>query len=94
MKLKRSIYLKSNVTLSTTFVITVKLELSDVEQPLWRKKVDSSLFRQNGTTIPNWACKMWEIENDFSSCNSRNSRQSVVKVEFNGKQFKGWVTIA
>ncbi|MGD0449920.1 MAG: GIY-YIG nuclease family protein [Candidatus Bathyarchaeia archaeon] len=72
----------------------MKLERSDVNHPLWRKKVDSSLFRQNGTTIPHWACKMWDIENDFSSCISRSNPQSEVNVEFKGKQFKGWVTIA
>ena len=72
----------------------MKLERSDVDHPLWRKKVDSSLFRQNGTTIPHWACKMWEIEKDFSACISRNHQNSSVKVEFKGRLFKGWVTIA
>jgi len=75
-------------------VILVKLERSDVDYPLWRKKVDSSLFRQNGTTIPHWACRMWGIEKDFSNCASRNRPESSVKVEFKGKQYKGWVTIA
>ena len=37
---------------------------------------------------------MWDIENDFSSCISRSNPQSEVNVEFKGKQFKGWVTIA
>jgi hypothetical protein len=72
----------------------LKLERSDVDYPLWRKKVDSSLFRQNGTTIPHWACKIWEIEKDFSDCTSRNHPNSAVKVQFKGKEFKGWVTIA
>jgi hypothetical protein len=72
----------------------LKLERSDVEYPLWRKKVDSSLFRQNGTTIPHWACKMWEIEKDFSQCTSRNHPDSNIQIEFKDKQFKGWVTIA
>jgi hypothetical protein len=72
----------------------MKLERSDVDHPLWRKKVDSSLFRQNGTTIPQWACKMWGIEEDFSSCTSRTHPDSTVQVEFKGRQFKGWVTIA
>jgi hypothetical protein len=53
----------------------MKVERSDVDYPLWRKKVDSSLFRQNGTTIPQWTCKMWEIEQDFSSCVSRTELQ-------------------
>jgi hypothetical protein len=72
----------------------MKLERSDVDYPLWRKKVDSSLFRQNGTTIPQWACKMWDIEKEFSACTSRNNQDSSAKVEFKGSLFKGWVTIA
>ncbi|MCW3999905.1 MAG: GIY-YIG nuclease family protein [Candidatus Bathyarchaeota archaeon] len=72
----------------------MKLERSDVDHPLWRKKVDSSLFRQNGTTIPHWACRMWEIQNDFSECTSRTNPNSTVEAEFKGKHYKGWVTIA
>ncbi len=72
----------------------MKLERSDVDHPLWRKKVDSSLFRQSGTTIPQWACRMWEIEKDFSECTSRNHQNSRVKVNFKGRLFKGWMTIA
>jgi hypothetical protein len=72
----------------------MKLERSDVDHSLWRKKVDSSLFRQNGTTIPQWACRMWEIEHDFSSCVSRTASQSKVKVELKGKDYTGRVTIA
>ena len=67
----------------------LEVERSDVDHPLWRKKVDSSLFRQNGTTIPQWACKMWEIEQDFSSCVSRTEPQSKVKVEFKEKKILG-----
>jgi hypothetical protein len=72
----------------------VKLERSDVDHPLWRKKVDSSLFRQNGTTIPLWACRMWGIEEDFSTCNSKSMPTSKIEVKFKGKTFNGWVTVA
>jgi len=75
-------------------VIIVKLERSDVDHPLWRKKVDSSLFRQNGTTIPLWACRMWGIEEDFSTCNSKSMPTSKIEVKFKGKTFNGWVTVA
>ena len=33
----------------------MRLERSDVEFPIWRKKVDKSLFEHNGTTVPEWA---------------------------------------
>ncbi|MDH5733153.1 MAG: GIY-YIG nuclease family protein [Candidatus Bathyarchaeota archaeon] len=72
----------------------VKLERSDVNYPLWRKKVDSSLFRQRGTTIPNWACEMWGIQEDFSSCVSRRDPLSKVTVTFNDNDYDGWVTVA
>jgi hypothetical protein len=72
----------------------VKLERSNVDFPLWRKKVDSSLFRYNGTTIPNWACKIWNIPEDFSKSRSRKDSASKVQVEFQKKKFDGWVTIA
>jgi hypothetical protein len=72
----------------------VKLERSNVNFPLWRKKVDSSLFRYNGTTIPNWACKIWEIEKDFSKCRSKKDPLAKVEIEFRKTKYEGWVTIA
>ena len=72
----------------------MKLERSDVDYPLWRKKVDSSLFRYNGTTIPNWACKIWKIAKDFSKCSSRRDPSSKVQVDFQESKYEGWVTIA
>ena len=72
----------------------MKLERSDVDFPLWRKKVDSSLFRQNGTTIPQWACKMWGIPKDFNSCTSKKAEFAKVRVEFLKKEYRGWVTVA
>lgn len=72
----------------------LKTERSDVDLPLWRKKVDSSLFRQNGTTIPNWVAKMWNITDDFETCRSKKTEESKIKVEFESKKYDGWVTIA
>jgi len=72
----------------------MKLERSNVDYPLWRKKVDSSLFQYNGTTIPNWACRMWGIQDDFCNCVSKKDPSSKVQIEFKEKQFEGWVTIA
>ena len=75
-------------------MIFMKLERSNVDYPLWRKKVDSSLFRYNGTTIPNWACKIWKISEDFSTCTSKKDHSSFVKVQFQENTFEGWVTVA
>ena len=74
--------------------VPLKLERSNVDFPLWRKKVDSSLFRENGTTIPQWACTMWGIQKEFHSCISRKDSLSNVKVEFNKREYAGWVTVA
>lgn len=72
----------------------MKVERSDVDLPLWRKKVDSSLFRDNGTTIPAWACTMWGIQQDFGDCRSKKDPAAQVKVIFEKKQYEGSVTVA
>jgi hypothetical protein len=71
----------------------LRVERSDVVLPLWRKKVDSSLFRDNGTTIPAWACTMWGIQQVFT-CSSRKDPAAKVKVIFKNKEYVGSVTIA
>jgi len=40
----------------------MKLERSNIEFPIWRKKVDKSLFEDSGTTVPEWACHMSRVE--------------------------------
>jgi len=72
----------------------MKLERSKVDFPLWRKKVDSSLFIHKGTTIPNWMCTRWNIQKDFSTCSSKRNPKSKVQINFNKKKYDGWVTIA
>ena len=67
----------------------MKLERSNVEFPIWRKKVDSSLLQHKGTTIPNWACKMWNIDNLFQNCPSKKDPQSQVNITFNKSAFNG-----
>lgn len=71
-----------------------RLERSDVEFPLWRKKVDASLFDYKGTTIPNWACRMWDLQTIFQHCRSRSNADAKVIIRFEGVLFSGWVTVA
>ena len=52
------------------------------------------MFRYNGTTIPNWACNIWKISEDFSNCTSKKDCLANVQIEFQKKKFEGWVTIA
>lgn len=56
--------------------------------------MDKSLFEYNGTTIPSWACAMWNLPEFFSSVSSRNDSNSEVTVIFRKKSYKGWVTVA
>jgi len=72
----------------------MKLERSNVEFPIWRKKVDSSLLQHKGTTIPNWACKMWDIDQLFSKCTSKKDPKSQVTITFDKTNYEGQVTIA
>ena len=72
----------------------MKLERSNVEFPLWRKKVDKSLFEHSGTTIPVWACEMWGLPDLFHDVSSKRDERSKVKVRYLGKTYKGWVTTA
>ena len=70
----------------------MKIERSKVDFPLWRKKVDKSLFEHNGTTIPLWAREMWNLPRLFSKTQSRNDPNSKVKVKFNNSSHEGWIT--
>ena len=72
----------------------MKVERSNIEFPIWRKKVDSSLFQHGGTTIPNWACRMWGIDKLFSACSSKSDPDSQVEIIFEQTHYPGWVTIA
>jgi hypothetical protein len=69
----------------------LKTERSDIEFPLWRKKVDASLFKEAATPIPKWLWKVWEIEKLFSKCTSKHNPDCFVKISFQKKEFIGRV---
>ena len=72
----------------------MKIERSNIKHPLWRKKVDSSMWGHNVTTIPNWACEMWKVDSLFKGVSSKKDSKSHVKIKFNNKIWNGWVTEA
>jgi hypothetical protein len=72
----------------------MKLERSNVEFAIWRKKVDKSLFEHNGTTVPEWACRMWSLQDVFGVVTSRKDPRSKAIVIYKGEQFAAWVTAA
>jgi hypothetical protein len=72
----------------------MKLERSNVEYPLWRKKVDKSLFEHKGTTVPLWACKMWGLPSYFQHVTSKKNSEAQVVIRYEKKIYNGWVTVA
>ena len=72
----------------------MKLERSNVGFAIWRKKVDKSLFEHNGTTIPDWACRMWGLQQLYGNITSRKDLKSGVSVTFKGISYGAWVTTA
>lgn len=72
----------------------MKLERSNVEFAVWRKKVDKSLFEHNGTTIPEWACHMWSLPTLYAGVTSRRDPNSKASVRFENKVYDAWVTTA
>jgi hypothetical protein len=62
----------------------MKLECSNVEFAIWRKKVDKSLFEHNGTTIPEWANRMWHLPDICVGVSSRNDIRAEASVVYKG----------
>ena len=72
----------------------MKLERSNVEFAIWRKKVDKSLFEHSGTTVPEWACRMWGLQQLYGQVTSRKDSKSQASVAFRGTGYDAWVTTA
>jgi len=66
---------------------TARTERTNVEFPLWRKKVDNSIFRDKGTTVPMWACRMWDFDKVFPGLIKTPDPRSAVAIKFNRKRF-------
>lgn len=72
----------------------MKLERSNIEFAIWRKKVDKSLFEHNGTTVPEWACRMWDLPRLYGDVTSRKDPRSKALVTYDGSKYDAWVTTA
>ncbi|MGV3530574.1 MAG: hypothetical protein ACO1OO_16855 [Flavisolibacter sp.] len=70
----------------------MKFERSDVKFPLWRKKVDSSLFNKAHTPIPNWCAKAWDMKRIFGTNTSKKNSVSHVQIKFEKQFYEGRVT--
>ena len=67
----------------------MKLERSNIEFPLWRKKVDATLFKDAATPIPKWLCSIWDIYAVFNNSFSKKDLISNVEIHFNGIIYSG-----
>jgi hypothetical protein len=72
----------------------MKTERSDIKFPLWRKKVDASLFNKLDSPIPKWLSKLWEIEETFGQNSSKKNKDAEVVLKINNTNYRGWVTYA
>ncbi len=70
---------------------TERTERADVRFPLWRKKVDNSIFRDLGTTVPNWVCRNWQFDAKFPGILKSSDPKSAVTVQFEGRTYPGRV---
>ncbi|WP_299755368.1 hypothetical protein [uncultured Pontibacter sp.] len=69
----------------------MKLERSDIEFPLWRKKVDASLFKDAVTPIPKFLWAIWNIEPMFRNCTKKENLDSEVFIFYKKVKYKGRV---
>jgi hypothetical protein len=71
---------------------TQKTERTHIEFPLWRKKVDNSIFRDLGTTVPNWVCDLWHFDVVFPGLLKSKDQAASVAIKFEGRSYKGYVS--
>jgi hypothetical protein len=69
----------------------MKPERGNIRNPMWRKKVDVSIFRHNGTTIPDSYCKAWLLDRDFSVLGGKVEKNKI-SITFDGQKYDGWIT--
>ena len=70
-----------------------KIERSKVDFPLWRKKVDKSVFKEKSTPIPDWVSKIWNLDRYFINVTSTKEEGSKSKIKFEGKDYSGNVVL-
>ncbi len=64
-------------------------ERSDIEFPIWRKKVDQSILFNNVTPIPKWLWTVWDIEHKFLNVYSKSDPRSKVSIVFQSHVYSG-----
>ena len=75
------------------FELIMKTERSNIQFPIWRKKVDSSVLTKEVTPIPTFACAMWSIDKTFHNTTTKKDPTSKVKINFLNESFNGYLTV-
>ena len=68
----------------------MSIERNDIKHLMWRKKVDSSLFKGE-SVVPMAFVKQWELKNYFKD-NGKNSSLWPVQIKFGSKIYEGKVS--
>lgn len=69
-------------------------ERRNIEFPMWRKKVDRSLFHEKGFTIVKFAEKWWDLVTIYPNItNSRKDKKNEIIIEFDNKSYFGHLTL-
>ena len=74
---------------------TSTAERSNVRCGMWRKKVDNSLFRYSGTTIPKWVASQWDLEKyfpDVAGTLRKGDANSISSISFNNRSYDANLT--
>src|SRR5690348_5796576 len=69
-----------------------KLERQDIQFPIWRKKVDGSMFNERMITVPNSFSRFWNLAARFSGVLKKSDPRSSVQIFFEGMQYAGNIT--
>lgn len=74
-------------------------ERKDIKFPMWRKKVDGSLFQHSMTAVPGWVnVDLWKTKSLFTGVKSKKNPLSEVNIVLKNsgqkKNYKGWFTIS
>lgn len=63
------------------------IERTDVDFPLWRKKVDGTFVRLGYTPIPLWVARTWNLAEDFGAVSGRGDPSARIDCSFAARGF-------
>jgi len=69
-------------------------ERRDINFPMWRKKVDRSLFHEKGFTVVKFAEKWWDLSLIYPNIsNSRKDKKNEILIEFEESTYLAHITL-